>query len=240
MPCCLIALGGNLGDVPATFAAALVRLADRDLRVIHVSRLYATPPMGAGAGGPFVNAAATLETSLDPVTLLDRLLAAEDALGRVRTLRWGPRPIDLDLILYGDVVIDAPRLRVPHPAAWYRRFVLDPLCDIAADVIHPEAGETFASLRDRLLPRPLPVAISGDLRSAVEALRIASIDATVVRPDQQPALTLRVGSPDGSAAARTIGIAADGAEADAVRAIVAAALGAPQPIEAAGWPPQPR
>lgn len=237
---CLIALGGNVGDVPATFAAALRRLAGPDLRVAAVSRLFETPPMGVNAGGTFLNAAAAIETALDAASLLDRLLAAEDAFGRVRTVRWGPRAIDLDLILYGHAVIDTPRLRVPHPAAWYRRFVLDPLCDIAGDVVHPEAGVTFAALRERLTIRPLPIAVDGPAGAAarvIEMLRQTPAEIAVVAADGGPAVTIRVGRGGGSAAERVAGVVADGCEADAIRALLAAVLGVPRPLGDIAFPP---
>ncbi|MBA3313896.1 MAG: 2-amino-4-hydroxy-6-hydroxymethyldihydropteridine diphosphokinase, partial [Planctomycetaceae bacterium] len=133
--------------MPAAFAAALRRLDGSDLRVGAVSRIYSTPPMGSAAGGPFSNAAASIETSLDPIALLDRLLSVEDAMGRSRDVRWGPRSLDLDLIFYGSQIIDSPRLRVPHPGCWYRRFVLDPLDEVAPHAIHPETGQTVRELR---------------------------------------------------------------------------------------------
>ena len=240
MTLCRIALGGNEGDVSAAFAAALRRLEGPDLWVTAVSRLYATPPMGADAGGAFLNAAATVNTSLAPLALLDRLLAAEDALGRVRTVRWGPRSIDLDLILYGDAVIDVPRLRVPHPAAWHRRFVLDPLCDIAPDALHPETGETIAALRDRLVPRPLPVAVDADgdgAKAAIATLRETAGAVAIVPRESEPAFTIRVGSDGASTVGRVIAVPAD-AVAEAVRAIVAAAVGVPEPVGSVACPPR--
>lgn len=240
MTLCRIALGGNVGDVSGAFTATLRRLEGPDLRVTAVSRLYATPPMGADAGGAFLNAAATVDTSLAPLDLLDRLLAAEDALGRVRTVRWGPRPIDLDLILFGDAVIGVPRLRVPHPAAWHRRFVLDPLCDIAPDVPHPEAGETIAALRDRLVPRPLPVAVDGlpeVTKAVIATLRETAGAVAVVPRESAPAFTIRIGSEGGSAVRRVIAVPAD-AVAEAVRAIVAAAVGVPEPVGSVACPPR--
>jgi len=235
---CHIALGGNLGDVRATFAAALDRLARNDIEVTAVSRLYSTPPMGAAAGGTFLNAAATIETALAPLALLDRLLEAEAALGRVRKVHWGPRPVDLDLIFYGDVVVDAPRLRIPHPAAWFRRFVLDPLLDIAADAVHPETGESVAALRDRLLPRPLRIAVDAPPGSAdriAAALREAATDVEIVPAGATPALTIGAGAGGPSVVSRSASVPADGTEAEAVRAVLAAALASPEPREHGEW-----
>ncbi|MCH7685840.1 MAG: 2-amino-4-hydroxy-6-hydroxymethyldihydropteridine diphosphokinase [Planctomycetes bacterium] len=162
MPRSFIALGGNLGPVSETFQNALERL-DNDPRVTvqRISRFYRTAPVGDDAGGEFLNAAAEIETDLEPIPLLDLLLSVETEFGRNREIHWGPRTLDLDLILYGEEIIDLPRLRVPHPACWYRRFVLDPLSEIAADVIHPEKGISIGQLRSRLLKKPFRVGIAG-------------------------------------------------------------------------------
>ncbi len=164
MTTCLISLGGNLGDVMATIGGALLRLHQSPgIRVGTCSSLLRTLPVGADAGTEFVNAAAILETSLTAHELLDRLLAIETELGRVRTIHWGPRTLDLDLIFFGDAIIDdRPRLRVPHLACWYRRFVLDPLTEIAPQFVHPEKHVSISELQRRLLIRPLPVTLLGD------------------------------------------------------------------------------
>jgi 2-amino-4-hydroxy-6-hydroxymethyldihydropteridine diphosphokinase len=117
--------------------------------------------MGDAAGDDFLNSAAELATELAPRELLQRLQEIENQFGRERTLRWGPRTLDLDLILYGDVVIDEPDLQVPHPACWYRRFVLDPLAELAPEVVHPVKQLTIGKLRARLLDRPLRVCLAG-------------------------------------------------------------------------------
>ena len=223
---CHIALGGNLGDVAETFRSALTLLASADLRVVAVSRLYETPPMGAGAGGTFLNAAAEVETELEPKSLLERLLATEDSLGRVRTRHWGPRAIDLDLIFYGDAVIETPRLRLPHPGCWYRRFVLDPLAEIAPDVRHPETGESVAELRQRLLPRPLPVAIDGSDADVLER----EFPIVVEAARDCAVLVLTSGSAIPSAVRRVVGLPSGGERLDTARAVLTAALGEPAPV----------
>jgi hypothetical protein len=125
--------------------------------------------------------------------LLARLLAVETELGRVRTTRWGPRTVDLDLLMFGNVVLDdGPALRVPHPACWYRRFVLDPLVEIAPDVVHPEKHLTIRDLRQRLLLRPLPVAViagTDDLDFLAELQRDwpSATLHQIRRPDEIPA-----------------------------------------------------
>ena len=162
MPQCFIALGGNMGDVAAAFDQALSRLdAQPGIAVRQVSRTFRTEPVGSAAGTAYLNAAAELDCRLTPVQLLDALQREESLAGRVREYRWSPRPLDLDLLLYGRRLILHPRLIVPHPALWYRRFVLDPLAEIAADVIHPVKRLSVAALRHRLLPRPLPVVLTG-------------------------------------------------------------------------------
>jgi len=168
---CYLALGGNVGDVEETFDTTLLRLANAaPIEVTRVSPIYRTQPVGAHAGGEFRNAAAEIETTLGPLALLDVLQDLERRAGRIPGEHWAPRPLDLDLIFFADQTIEQPRLRVPHPACWYRRFVLDPLVAIAADFRHPVKGLTVAELRDRLLSRPLRLALAGS--TLVERQRI--------------------------------------------------------------------
>jgi 2-amino-4-hydroxy-6-hydroxymethyldihydropteridine diphosphokinase len=181
---CFIALGGNLGDVSATFKQALAQLdAHPDVTVGHVSGIHRTAAVGERAGGEFHNAAAELETTLSALNLLNLLQQVERDFGRTRTQRWSPRPLDLDLIFYGGELISLPELTVPHPACWYRRFVLDPLAEIAADVVHPEKKVTVGELRSRLVARPLEFALAGgrepDRASLIEHLRPQFPDARI-------------------------------------------------------------
>src|SRR5262249_8868148 len=171
MPRCYISLGANLGDVAATFDGALERLVGSSgAEVISVSGYHRTVPIGDQAGAQFLNAAAAIETSLSPEALFDRLQAIELESGRVRTVRWGPRTLDLDLLFYGSEIIELPRLTIPHPAAWYRRFVLDPLVEIAPRFVHPERQADIQTLRARLLARPLVAAFAGGPSEARSAL----------------------------------------------------------------------
>ncbi len=145
-----IGLGGNVGDVPATFDAALRAIAALPgTRVLRVSGRYLTPAWGGVAQADFVNAAALVETALAPLDLLDGLLAIERDAGRDRAkeLRWGPRTLDLDLLLYGDAVLDLPRLSLPHPRLHERAFALVPLAEVAPQARIPGRG----SVRDALL-----------------------------------------------------------------------------------------
>jgi 2-amino-4-hydroxy-6-hydroxymethyldihydropteridine diphosphokinase len=138
----LIGLGGNLGEVRERLDAAIAALgALPGVAVVARSRFYRTAPWGPVAQPDFVNAAIAVETSLPALDLLDALLATERAFGRVRDgERWGPRTLDLDLLAYGDDVIDDERLNVPHPRIAERAFVLMPLADIANDTVLPSVG----------------------------------------------------------------------------------------------------
>jgi 2-amino-4-hydroxy-6-hydroxymethyldihydropteridine diphosphokinase len=132
----LLALGGNLGDVRATFDRAIAVLCeDGRARLVARSSDYATPPWGVTAQPPFVNLCIAVETELEPAALLARAQAIEQALGRRRTaeLRWGPRPIDIDILAYDDLTLDAPGLTLPHPRLFERAFVLVPLAEIAPE-----------------------------------------------------------------------------------------------------------
>lgn len=158
---CEIGLGGNQGDVVSTLRRSLELLTDAGVLLKSVSRFYRTKAVGDRAESDFINAAASIETDMAPIALMDRLQSIEMQLGRVREIRWGPRTLDLDLLFYGDEQIWTPRLIVPHPACWYRRFVLDPLCDIAPQRTHPARCVSVLELRRRLLGRPLSVAFAG-------------------------------------------------------------------------------
>jgi 2-amino-4-hydroxy-6-hydroxymethyldihydropteridine diphosphokinase len=140
-----IALGANLGDRAATLRAASARLGEVGT-VEAVSPFLDTAPVGYTEQPRFLNAVARLRTDLAPRDLLDALLGIERALGRVRTTRWGPRTIDLDLLLYDDAVIDEPGLVVPHPRLHERRFALIPLAALAPDLAHPIFHRTIGQL----------------------------------------------------------------------------------------------
>ena len=150
-----IALGSNI-DPERNLAEGLRRLARR-VRVTATSRVYRTPPWGLPDQPDFLNAAVLAETDLAPLTLLDQLQAIEAWQGRLRGERWGPRTLDLDLLLYGDAVLDTPRLTVPHPRLHERRFALVPLCDLIPETRHPVLGRTLRELLDALPPERIEV-----------------------------------------------------------------------------------
>jgi 2-amino-4-hydroxy-6-hydroxymethyldihydropteridine diphosphokinase len=132
-----VGLGSNLGDRPANLRRALEGI--RALGdVVAVSSVYETAPVGGPEQGRYLNAVAVVETDLDPGALLEGCLALERALGRRRRERWGPRSIDLDVLLYGDTAVDRPGLTVPHPRMKERRFVLEPLAEAWPDARLPD------------------------------------------------------------------------------------------------------
>jgi 2-amino-4-hydroxy-6-hydroxymethyldihydropteridine diphosphokinase len=136
-----VGIGSNLGDREENLARAIELLAAEDgVELTAVSEIRETEPVGPVAQGPFLNGAVRIETDLGPRELLERLLAVELRLGRVRRERFGPRTIDLDLLLYGDDVLDEPGLTVPHPRLHERRFALEPLSDLAPGLEIPGKG----------------------------------------------------------------------------------------------------
>jgi len=136
-----VGLGANLGDREATISRAVELLDNDAVRVLAVSSLRETDPVGYVDQPRFLNGAAAVETELGPRALLDRLLEIERELGRTREgSRYGPRTIDLDLLVYGDEVVDEPGLTVPHPRLQERRFALEPLADLDPDLVIPGAG----------------------------------------------------------------------------------------------------
>ena len=146
-----IGLGANLGDAAATLREAIAELARLpDTELLRASRLYRTPAWGRTEQPDFINAVVLVETAVPARELLDALLAIERNFGRVRVdgERWGPRTLDLDLLLFGDAVIDEPGLRVPHPHLHERAFALLPLVEIAPQLVIPGIGNVAAIAAD--------------------------------------------------------------------------------------------
>jgi 2-amino-4-hydroxy-6-hydroxymethyldihydropteridine diphosphokinase len=129
-----LGLGSNLGDRQANLEKALSLL---DAKILRISSFYETEPMYVTDQPAFLNMAVEIETEMLPRDLLEHILSIEQTMGRIRTLNKGPRNIDIDLLLYGNEIIDEPGLVIPHPAIADRKFVLDPLSEIAPDLVHP-------------------------------------------------------------------------------------------------------
>jgi 2-amino-4-hydroxy-6-hydroxymethyldihydropteridine diphosphokinase len=136
-----IGLGSNLGDRRAMIAGALEQLHPK-----RVSSIVETEPVGRTDQPRFLNAVAEIETDLEPKALLSKLLSIENDLGRVRVERWGPRSIDLDILLYGDTQVSSDALSVPHPELHRRRFVLEGLAELCPDCAVPGLGRTVKEL----------------------------------------------------------------------------------------------
>ena len=164
---CAVGIGSNLGDRLAHIAAAINGLGAVS-RVAGVSALYETAPIGGPEQGSFLNAVVVVDTAHTPVGLLRELLAIERARGRVRTTRWGPRTLDLDVILWDQERIAIPGLTVPHPRMTVRRFVLEPLLEVWPDARMPDGSAVAAAI------------------GAVAAQELERLEAGIGGPDWPP------------------------------------------------------
>ncbi len=148
-----VGAGANLGDPVRQIGQALEELKRYSgVRLVRASSLYRTQPVGPIAQPPFINAVFVLECAVGPAELLALLLDVEQKMGRVRKKRWGPRVIDLDLLLHGDAVLSEDGLEVPHPRLHERRFVLAPLAEVAPCALHPVLEKSVCTLLADLPP----------------------------------------------------------------------------------------
>lgn len=144
-----LSLGSNVGDREAHLRDALARLGATG-RVVAVSSFYETEPVEFTRQPWFLNCAVALETSKTPLQLMSEILSIEEEMGRRRVQKKGPRSIDIDILMFEDIVMDSKELTIPHPAMQQRRFVLEPLAEIAPELLHPIFKKTISELRDAL------------------------------------------------------------------------------------------
>lgn len=155
-----LSLGSNIGDRAANIEKAIAALNERGVKIVRQSRLYETEPVGIREQDWFLNGVAEAETSVAPQQLMETLLDIEKQMGRHRTIPGGPRLIDLDILFYGNEVIDVPGVQIPHPRLADRRFVLVPLSELAPGFMHPILRKTASTLlvetSDKSDVRPSP------------------------------------------------------------------------------------
>jgi 2-amino-4-hydroxy-6-hydroxymethyldihydropteridine diphosphokinase len=204
----LIGLGSNLGDRADTLdhAVQMLRALPGTSVLVH-SRWHRTAPIGGPAGQEeFLNGALLLETSLAPYRLFEALQSIEDRLGRRRSERWAARTLDLDLLLYENLILDTPRLTVPHPRMAFRRFVLEPAAEIAPDAVHARMGWTIAQLLEHLNTAASYVAIAGwpGVGKKRLAQALAAAQGGVFLPDPLDSLAGAPGFPSGPTLATEI------------------------------------
>jgi len=157
-----VGVGSNLGDRPRAIAEAAARLLGAGFGPFRTSRMFETEPVGGPPQGWFLNAVFGGETSLSPSELLGACLEIEEAMGRRRSVANGPRIIDLDVLLYGELVLDEAGLTLPHPRLHLRRFVLAPLADIAPDLVHPKLRLRVVELLARCADSSVVRAVDAD------------------------------------------------------------------------------
>ena len=151
MPLVYIGFGSNIGDRLAHIQDAIRALSKTEgITLQKISSIYKTDPVGYEAQAQFLNGVAAIQTNLPPLSLLYTLKNIETEVGRRHRIRWGPREIDLDILIYGDMCLQTEKLVIPHPEMHRRGFVLGPLAEIAPDLVHPVFQETVQTLLERL------------------------------------------------------------------------------------------
>ena len=145
-----VSLGSNLGDRAGNLLLAIRGMLSAGLDVTRLSQVYETEPVETFAQRLFLNMVAEVRATIDPEEMMSRLLQVEESLGRTRDIAKGPRTIDLDLLLYGDQIVDSKLLTLPHPRFHLRRFVLVPLAELAPQFVHPMLKETVRELLEQL------------------------------------------------------------------------------------------
>ena len=186
---CLIGCGANVGARREQLDQAIDMLRFMPgIQLTHVSQFLETRPVGGPSGQPpYLNAACLIETTFEPIEVLDMLLAIENTLQRSRETRWGPRTIDLDLLIYDDCILKTERLQVPHPRMTTRRFVLEPAVEIAANLKHPVSRCSIHELLENISQRHLHVAVVGVPGSGAPEIADAVADVTLSRLIHAPA-----------------------------------------------------
>lgn len=195
MATALISLGSNLGYREATLSAAVQKLRRTPcIEQVVVSSYHATKPVGGPEGQEeFLNAAARLDTPLSPRALLTQLQRIEHELGRIRQEHWGPRTIDLDLLLYDDQVINEPELIVPHRFLPFRRFVLEPANEVARELLHPILNWTMERMLQHACTAPNKFLVRGDSQSLVDVLVRRLTEEGVEMTAEQPKAVFCIG-----------------------------------------------
>jgi 2-amino-4-hydroxy-6-hydroxymethyldihydropteridine diphosphokinase len=188
MSTCLIGLGSNLGNRREIIEQAIEKLHRcPGIQDVRASSLLQTAPIGGPADqAPYINAAATFDTSLQPQALLETLRQIENQAGRTRNETWGPRMLDLDLLLYGEVVLSTPALTLPHPRMAWRRFVLEPAAEVAGQMRHPVIGWSIARLLEHLNTALPYVAVAGAIAAGKTHLARLLCEKTSARLIAEP------------------------------------------------------
>ncbi|MDD3629354.1 MAG: 2-amino-4-hydroxy-6-hydroxymethyldihydropteridine diphosphokinase [Actinomycetota bacterium] len=150
MPRAYLSIGSNLGDRINYLKKALEKLKQNNIQIIKSSNIIETEPYGYKEQGKFLNMAVEIDSDLEPFELMKLISKIESELGRIRTKRWGPRVIDIDIIFYDYLIINEPDLKIPHPDMQNRFFVLKPLQEIAPDFVHPVLKKTITELLENL------------------------------------------------------------------------------------------